>query len=44
VDAVGWVYVTYLLCEGTGTIVLWDGRSSCLCKRVFCGLTVASGM
>ena len=37
VDAVGWVYVTHLLCEGVGTIVLWDGGGSCLCKRLCCG-------
>ena len=29
-DAVGWFYVTHLLCGGVGTIVLWDGGGSCL--------------
>jgi len=43
VDAVGWVYVTHLLCEGVG-IVLWDGGGSYLCKRLCFGVTVASGM
>ena len=42
-DAVGRVYVTYLLCEGVGTIVLWDGGGSCLSKRLCCGMIVASG-
>ena len=42
-DAVGWVYVTHLLCEGVG-IVLWDGGGSYLCKRLCFGVTVASGM
>ena len=44
VDAVGWVYVTHLLCEGVGTIVLWHGGGSCLYKRLCCGVIVASGM
>ena len=46
-DAVGWVYVTHLLCEGDGTVqhvVLRDGEGSCLCKRLCCGLIVASSM
>jgi hypothetical protein len=44
VDAVGWVNATYLLCEGVGTIVLWDGGGSCLCKHLCCRMIVAIGM
>jgi len=44
VDAVGWVCITHLLCEGIGTVVLRDGEGSCLCKRLCCGLIVASSM
>ena len=43
-DVVGWVSVAHLLCEAVGTIVLWDGGGSCLCKRLCCGVIVASGM
>ena len=38
VDVVYWVYVTYLLWEGHGTIVLCDEGGSCLCKRLCCGV------
>jgi len=44
VDAVGRVYVIYLLCQAVDTIVLWDGRGSCLCRHLCCRLIVASGM
>jgi hypothetical protein len=43
VDAIDWDYVIYLLCEGVGTIVLWDEGGSCLCKRLCCGVIVAGG-
>ena len=41
VDAVGWVYVTHLLCEGVGIIVLWDVGGSCQCLFLCCRMIVA---
>ena len=43
VDAVGWVNATYLLCEGVGTIVLWDGGGSWLCKKRLCSTSKLQG-
>ena len=43
-NVVGWVYVTHLLCEGVGTIVLWDEEGSCLFKCRCCGMIVASSV
>jgi hypothetical protein len=36
--------VPYLLCGGVGIIDLLDRRSSCLYKRLPCGMIVASSL